>query len=89
MASFVALQLDFHQPSDCTLLLHPTLDYHLLPNNIFHVGSNLNRTDGAVQRSIVSLLIVAAHQPGPRPPLIAFEHLSLYIQKHLGQSVAV
>ena len=25
----------------------------------------------------------------PILPLIAFEHLSLYIQKHLGQSVAV
>ena len=52
MASFVALQLDFHQPSDCTvyttLLLHPTLDYYLLPNNIFHVGSNWNRTHGSV-----------------------------------------
>ena len=31
-----------------TLLLHPTLDYYLLPNNIFHVGSNWNRTHGSV-----------------------------------------
>ena len=58
MASFVAFAVRL-PPTEwlyTTLVLHPTLDNHLLPDNIFHVGSNLNR--------IFSLFFVRAAQPG-------------------------
>ena len=61
-----------------------------LPKFIFYIctAGALISTAGALISTADALTKGSPGDP-TNHPLIAFEHLSLYIQKHLGQSVAV
>ena len=76
--------------SDLTWVVEPDKEQNVPQLNL-HKEIDQN---GNVILKLGALRIGAARdlQPTDRPsnhPLIAFEHLSLYIHKHLGQSVAV